>query len=255
MFIKKLKASLYHFLISLLIVGAFLAVVKFYWYPGSLLDISGVFTILLILIGIDLTLGPLMTFIVYRPKKPKLKLDLAVIAALQIAAFSYGIFTVYQTHPLYIIYAGSGFSVIAANEVNPREATDKTFMKSKLAGPNIGFAKSPDDPKEAADILFGAFAGEPDIHQRPKYYVPYDKHLDDIFSKSIDLTKLLDKDDTKKELEKFFNKHGDKDDFAYLPLEGKSKDVIWAFNRKTGKPAGVIDISPYSRMVNNKHTE
>ncbi|HHL18367.1 MAG TPA: hypothetical protein ENJ33_01380 [Thiothrix sp.] len=251
MLTKKLTASLYHFLISLLIVGAFLAFVKFYWYPGHLLAISGVTSILLILVAIDITLGPLMTFVVYKPNKPKLKLDLSIIAALQIAAFSYGMFTIYQGHPLYVVYAVNSFTVATANEIDPNDVSNKQLLKSKLAGPQIAFAKMPKDPKESADILFGAFAGKPDIDKLPQYFEPYDKHLDDIFAKSIDLTKLLDKKDTKQELEKFFSHNGDKGDFAYLPLVGKSKDVIWAFNKKTGKPAGIINIDPYQMAVNN----
>lgn len=251
MFTKKLKASLYHFLISLLIIGSFLTLVKFYWYPGPLLDISGVTSILLILIAIDLMLGPLLTFVVYKPKKPKLKLDLSVIAGLQIVAFSYGMFTIYQGHPLYVVYAVNSFTVATANEIDPNDVSNKHLLKSKLAGPQITFAKMPEDSKKSADILFGAFAGKPDIDKLPQYFQPYEKHLDDIFAKSIDLTKLLDKKDTKKELEEFFSHHGDKGDFAYLPLEGKSKDVIWAFNKATGKPAGIIDIDPYNMAVNS----
>jgi hypothetical protein len=252
MLIKKLTASLYHFIISLLVVGAFLALVKFYWYPDHLLSLSGVTSILFILIAIDIILGPLMTFVVYKPNKPKLKLDLSIIAVLQIAAFSYGMFTIYQGHPVYIVYAVNNFTIATANEIDPTQASNKHLIKSKLAGPQIAFAKIPENPKEAADILFGAFEGKPDIDKLPQYFEPYDQHLDDIFAQSIDLTKLLDKKETKQELEKFFSHNGDKGDFAYLPLVGKSKDVILAFNKKTGKPVGIIDIDPYRMAVNKQ---
>jgi hypothetical protein len=141
--------------------------------------------------------------------------------------------------------------VATANEIDPNEVSNKQLLKSTLAGPQITFAKMPENPKEAADILFGAFAGKPDIDKLPQYFEPYNQHLDDIFANSIDLTKLLAKEETKKEFEKFFSHHGNKGDFAYLPLEGKSKDVIWAFNKKTGKPAGIINIDPYQMAVND----
>ena len=142
--------------------------------------------------------------------------------------------------------------MVSAKDVNPQESTDKRFVKSKLAGPEITYAQQPSDKKEASDLLIASFSGEPDIDKRPKYYQPFEQHLDMIFSKSLQVDKMLEGVGAKEELEKFTRKYGDTNAFAFLPLEGKNKDVVWAFNKKSGKPVGIIDINPWT-MVSNNH--
>ena len=72
MLAAKFRASLLHFLISAIIVSLFAGFAAWVWYPSPFLQISGLLSILLILVSVDLILGPLLTFVVYKPKKPKL---------------------------------------------------------------------------------------------------------------------------------------------------------------------------------------
>ncbi|MEE9302841.1 MAG: TfpX/TfpZ family type IV pilin accessory protein [Thiotrichaceae bacterium] len=252
MFKNKLKASLTHLLISIVVVSALLAFVFLYWYPGVLAEVSGLKQVVIIMVAIDLVLGPLLTFVVFKPKKPKLAFDLAMIGLFQISALVYATFVIYEGHPLYVTYAVDRFIVITANEVDPNQATLNIFKKSKLAGPDLAFAKQPEDSKEAERIMFNVMIeGGPDIDKRPNLYEPLDEHLDDVFSRSIDPEKLLAREDTKREFMKFIDKHGDKEDYAYLPLSGQGKDVIWALSKKTGKPVDIINVNPWAMAVNS----
>lgn len=251
---NKLKASIYHLLISLSVVSCILLFVFNYWYPGVLSEVSGLAQIVFIMVAIDLVLGPLLTFVVYRKDKSKraLTLDFAVIGAVQITALVYATHTIYQGHPIYVTYAADRFTVITANEVDPKQAIHDRFKKSKLAGPDLAFAKQPDDPKEAEAIMFGVLNGAPDIDKRPNLYEPIEKHLDDVFAKSIKVERLLAREDTKKEFMKFIDKHGDHEQFALLPLSGQGKDVIWALSKETGKPVDIINVNPWAMVVNAK---
>ena len=248
----KIKASLTHLMISIGVVGAILTFVFLYWYPGMLAEVSGLTQIVLIMIGIDLALGPLLTFVIFKPKKPKLAFDLTMIGLFQVIALSYAIFTIYEGHPLYIAYATDRFVVVTANEVDPNEATHEEFKKSKLTGPSLVFAKKPDDLIEAEKILFSVLEGAPDIDKRPKLYEPIEENLDAVFSRSIDTKKLLAHKDTKKEFMKFIDKYGEEQNFVFLPLTGQGKDVIWALSKKTGKPVDIININPWYMAVNVK---
>lgn len=251
MFKHKFKASFTHLLISTAVVGALLTFVFLYWYPG-MAKVSGLTEIVLIMIAIDLILGPLLTFVVYKPHKPKLAFDLAMIAIMQVSALGYATYTIYEGHPLYITYAADRFTIITASEVDPNKAVLDEFKKSKLAGPNLAYAKQPEDPKEAEKIMFDVLGGAPDIDKRPHLYEPLKDNLDSVFAKSIDTSKLLKNDDTKKEFMKFIDKHGDQEQFAFLPLSGQGKDVIWAIDRASGEPKDIININPWALVVNTK---
>jgi hypothetical protein len=62
----KLKAASIHLAISAFILAAFLLIVFSVWYPAPFADISGLNNLLAVLIGVDLVLGPLLTFIVFK---------------------------------------------------------------------------------------------------------------------------------------------------------------------------------------------
>lgn len=107
-----------HFGISLLIFIGLVAMVLFVWYPGILKEVDESWQQALIMIaGVDLVLGPLLTLIVFNPAKKSLKMDLSIIAAVQIAALVAGTYTVHQARPLalYVSFPPAGFEILTAN--------------------------------------------------------------------------------------------------------------------------------------------
>ena len=75
------KASFIHFLLSAIVVGAIFSIIFFVWYPGPTFRIAGAVSIVLVLVAVDLVLGPTLTLIVYKEGKPGLKFDLIVIGS------------------------------------------------------------------------------------------------------------------------------------------------------------------------------
>ena len=60
------------------------------WYPTPYFAIDGGWQVLRILAGVDVVLGPLLTFIVFKIGKPSLKFDMSCIILMQIGALIYG---------------------------------------------------------------------------------------------------------------------------------------------------------------------
>ena len=242
----KLKASLIHFGISVFVVGCFLAFALNVWYPAPFFSISGLTSIVLILITVDLILGPLLTFVVFKPLKATLKFDLSVIAAVQIAALGYGIHTIYAAHPLYVAYAGDRFTPIDASEVSPEKAKYAELHKSKLSAPTVVYVQKPTDSAELSRVTMEVLSGKPDLDSRPEYYEPFDKHTQKVFQQGVKPETLFANPADQPKLEKFLEKYGKTAaDYAFLPLVGREKDVLWAWDRTTGKPVGILDISPW----------
>lgn len=246
MFRPKLKASLIHLSISAIIVLCFLIFVLSYWYPEPFFSISGLSTILMMIMMVDLVLGPLLTFIIFKPKKPTLKFDLATIAAIQLAALSYGAYTVYQAHPLYITYAIDRFSPINASEVEPKNAKFPELNKSKLTGPTLVYLQKPTDRAEISKITTELIAGKVDLDARTEYYFPLNKKINEVIAHGLNIDRLTKKPEHKSKLDAFIKKYGKNlEDYAFLPLVGKEKDVLWAFDRQTREPVDIIEINPF----------
>ena len=244
----KLKAALTHLAISSVIVGSFLAIALTVWYPAPFFGISGLSAILLMMVAVDLILGPMLTFVVFKPKKRTLKFDLAVIAAVQLGAFAYGMNTVYEAHPLYVAYAIDRFTPINANEVSPAQAKYTELQKSRLSGPMLVYVDKPTDPAEMSRVTMEALSGKADLDARPEYYVPLAQRTEELLARSIDLSPYLQQADNRKKLDNFLQKHGKtSSDYAFLPLIGKEKDVFWVFSRATGQAIDILEINPWQQ--------
>src|SRR4051812_9555012 len=68
----RLKAGGTHFAISLAVAAAVFSTIYFLWFPGVLFDGAGGRDLLQLIILVDVTLGPLLTFVVFVPGKRSL---------------------------------------------------------------------------------------------------------------------------------------------------------------------------------------
>ena len=127
---SKYRASGIHFVISLFVGLVLLALCWFVWYPAPMLLAIGGHEIFLLIVGIDVVIGPLLTLVVFKTGKKKLKFDLAMIALLQILALEYGVSTLLEARPVYVAALGDKFQVIQATEV-----TDANLEKAKTTLP------------------------------------------------------------------------------------------------------------------------
>ena len=122
MFLKKelteynrYQAFAVHMSISLVIFFILLVCITQYWYPGILFDVGNGWKAIGMIVGIDLILGPLLTFIVFNHNKGTLKFDLWVIALIQTAALAYGAWTIHQTRPVALAFINTSFMTIFAS--------------------------------------------------------------------------------------------------------------------------------------------
>ena len=253
MFIHKLKASSLHLLLSFVVISLAIGSIVYFWFPNSLVSVSNFKEIALLIISIDLILGPLLTFVVFKPKKKGLKFDLSAIATFQASALAYGLFTLYQAHPVYIAFNVDRFTLIRAVDAKPNEALLDELKISKLSSPKLVVAKIPEDNDERNALLFDVMGGAPDIELRPKLYHPYEENISEILAKSLDPEIIFKNDKAQEKLNDFIKKHGkSKTDYAYLPLEGGAKNAVWVLDNKTAKPIDIININPWTILASNK---
>ena len=131
----KCLASAIHIGISLLIFAAIVAWMLISLYPSFYFNMSGGVQGLLLMFGVDVVLGPLITFLVFNPHKKRKEIisDLLIIAVIQFSALGYGFRTVYHERPwLTVVYDMGSSVVLNAREVAEDEVLSKVDM-SKLS--------------------------------------------------------------------------------------------------------------------------
>lgn len=190
--ISRWQASAVHLGISVAIAAVAVALMVLVWYPPPLFVAEGGTGLLVILTGVDVVLGPLITLVVFRQGKPGMALDLAVIAALQAGALLYGMHVVYIARPAFLVYVQGQFEVARAVDLDPAElakAKLPQFRSPPATGPVWAAAVMPDDQKERTELTLQALAGH-DLQEFPRLWAPYEERRDDILGRAMTLEQL-----------------------------------------------------------------
>jgi hypothetical protein len=111
--LNRWQASAIHLGISAAIGIGVVVLMLALWYPQHYFAAMGGDTLIMLLIGVDVVIGPLITLIIFDPKKKNLRFDLAVIALLQSAALVYGCSIMFKARPVYNVFVVDRFEVIA----------------------------------------------------------------------------------------------------------------------------------------------
>lgn len=190
--VTRWKASGLHLLISVAIAAAALALMLLVWYPHPLFRAAGGDDLLLLLVGVDVVIGPLITLIIFRPGKRGLKFDLAAIGTLQLAALLYGMSIVYLARPAFIVFAKDRFEIVTAVEMEEKDlraSRHPEFSRVPVGGPVWAYGEFPADPAERSKLVESALAGR-DIQHFPRFYRPYEAGVPEILSRALPVERV-----------------------------------------------------------------
>lgn len=136
---SRIKASLIHLCASLVIACAVGALILLMWYPGPYALIAGGSKLMLLVVGCDVILGPLLTLIVFNPTKQSLRRDIGVVLLIQLAALVYGIHVAAAARPVFGVLMSSTFDVIPANDLVPDDFQGATGPYNDISwtGPRL----------------------------------------------------------------------------------------------------------------------
>lgn len=174
MFKLKLKAALIHACVTLVIAALTASLVYGIWYPGAFAQMLNGTDLYLILLGVELCLGPLMSLVIYSASKPKSELirDYALVGLVQLAALTYGLYSVALSRPVYLVFVKDRIEIVAATELKAEDlllSKEDNFKRLPWFGAKFICTESPADPKEKSDLLMSSVGGK-DIQLMPKYY-------------------------------------------------------------------------------------
>lgn len=246
----KFKAFFLHLSLSIVVVSLIFACIIYFWFPVPFLAITNFKDVALILIAVDVVLGPLLTLVVFNPGKKSLRFDLSIIVVIQTMALSYGVYTMFLTHPVYITYFNGSYNIITAKQAMPEKAIVNNLKVSKLSPPIFTFMSVSDE-----DVLNQLFSemmnGGAQIETRAEYYESHQDHLDRIISDGLDPETLLENNKSKEKLEAFFTKNGKAvDEYAFVPIVGSSKNDILILEKKSGQAIDILGIKP--RLISKR---
>jgi len=245
------KAFAIHLGISALVGTSVITGMLAVWYPGPFFTAMGGNDLVMILLGVDVVLGPLITLIVFNPRKRPflLRMDLAIIGTLQALALAYGVSVIAEARPVYMVFTVDRFDLVAANDLKPEElarVTDPRFQSVPWGRPRTIAVKGPTDAREQMRIIQSAFAGA-DLQTFPQYYVPYETLAKDAVAKSKPVSTLRRRHpEAEAQIDRALADLGRREaDTNFLPLKARKRDYSVLIDAKTGAVAGFLELYPW----------
>ncbi|QDL35935.1 TfpX/TfpZ family type IV pilin accessory protein [Rhodoferax sediminis] len=191
---SRLRAAGLHLLVSAAFATLAATLVFDLWYPDAYRLLAGGRDLFLLVVSVDVVLGPLLTFAVFNPAKgwPHLRRDLAVIGLLQLGALLYGLHTVYIARPVALVFEVDRLRVVAADAVYTPELPQALpqYRSLPLTGPWLLAARAARPGEERNQALFMALGGA-DTGQRPLFWQPYSEARDRVLARSRPVAVLL----------------------------------------------------------------
>jgi hypothetical protein len=173
----RLRAFGLHLLASFIALTLIFGSLYLGWYrwPGwYLADVSEV---VLVMAGVDLVIGPLMTFVIANSNKPRRALarDISMIAAVQLIALAYGGVSLWNGRPLYYAFSENVLQLVQAYDIDAKELSLARDQKAELIPhwyslPRWIWAPLPQDSEERGRIVTSAITGGDDVISMPRYY-------------------------------------------------------------------------------------
>lgn len=188
------KAASIHLLISIVLAALIGALLYFVWFPAPYFAAAGANGLILLLMGVDVCIGPLLTLLVVNRHKARklLRLDLTVIGVLQAIAFGYGLHVIIGARPVFIVAEIDRLVMVSAQQLSDADLAKGNrpeFRKRSLTGPVLVGALPPKGPG-SGDFAMQVLASGKDIDQLPQYYLPYDQVIDALLKHAKPLASL-----------------------------------------------------------------
>ena len=240
------RASGLHLLISIAVAALAFSLVFFLWYPAPLFAASGGERLVILLIGVDIVIGPLLTLIVYRAGKPGMTFDLAFIGVCQTIALLYGLHVITIARPAFVVFAVDRFVLVPANRLEDADLAQApaAYRERSWRGPVWVAAVVPQDAGERMKLALSGAQGK-DIEAFPKYYEPYSRHAREALARSRPVSRLAAQDPAV--LDRLPAGQRDAERLVYLPLigRGRGRELSVVLDRENGEVVTVLPVSPW----------
>lgn len=246
----RVRAALIHLTLSAAIAALVFLPIYLFWYPDVLFESAGGRDLFFLIVGVDVTLGPLITLIIFKPGKRGLLFDLVVIGILQTAALTYGVYVLFESRPVHIAFVKDRFEIARANGFPAGElekARAKGYDKLSWTGPTWVGVAFPTDPDEKFNLMISGFSGV-DAQYYPRYYVPYEEVRGEVVKKAQALEILRKRNPQRtNDIAQVLADIGRKEeDVRFVPMRAGKGDLAVFVDAKSGEILKITSLYPWA---------
>jgi hypothetical protein len=235
----RLKAFGLHLLGSATALTLILGLLYVGWYHWPGWYLADATTVVLVMIGVDVVVGPLLTFVIANQNKPRreLKRDIGIIVAVQLVAMIYGSASLWNGRPLYYAFSQNALSLVQAYDIDDEQLKlgrekNPEFAPHWYSIPRWISAPLPEDPTARQKILAAVAQAGDDVVSMPRYYSPWDRGVPSLRNelKKVNDIKFFDGLEKKKLKARMEAKGIKTDQPNAIPLTGRGRPLLAVFD-------------------------
>ena len=241
----KLRAGGLHLALSAVIFMGLISLTVALWFPPPFFWIDGGIQVVLIAAGVDIGLGPVLTMVVYRPRRPRLWMNLAAIGIVQAVGLAWGVHTLYSQRPVLAAFVGypeNRFFPVTTAEISKGPLSLAELQAMSKSRPPLVFIDLPGNHKQHEQEIEQAFKEGGSVLRETALYRPIaGKALEQVIAGSRTRATYSDEPKYQKDIDRFVAAHGGRmQAFALIPVFGRYGRGLLALSRADGKLVGVV---------------
>ena len=231
----RLRLFSLHLLSSATILALILGSLYFGWYRWPGWYLTDVTTVVLVMVCVDVVLGPTLTLIIANRSKERhvLARDIGIIVAVQLCALAYGSVSLWNGRPLYYAFSENILQLVQAYDIDANEAKlgreqNPTLAPHWYSLPRWIWAPLPQNAGEAQKIITSSITGGDDVISMPRYFKRWEEGLTSLRTqlKKVDDVAYFAKSEKKRLKDKMRAAGLAEDHVNTMPLTGRGHPLL-----------------------------
>ena len=206
---------------------------------------------LLLVITVDVVMGPLITLVIFNRIKSHrhLQMDFAVVGLLQVAALSYGLWAVFVVRPVHLVFEFHRMAVVHAVDIDPAQLSQAPagLQALPLTRPTLLSLRHFKNADEQNHSIFQALTQGVAQATQPGLWQPYNAARADILKESKPVVQLKARFPNQvAEIDSAVAKSGiQANNLSYLPLLAHKNAWTVVIDIATAQPVGFLPIDSF----------
>jgi hypothetical protein len=247
----RLKAFGLHLLASSAALTLIFGSLYLGWYRWPGWHLADVSQVVFVMAGVDVVVGPLLTFVIARSSKPRRELarDIAMIVTVQLFALIYGSVSIWHGRPLYYAFSESVLQLVQAYDIDADELAlarrrNAEFVPHWYSLPRWIWAPLPQDSHEREKIVASVVTGGDDVISMPRYFKRWEQGLPALRMqlKKVDGVGYFSVAEKKILKERMRAAGLATDQLNSMPLTGRGYPLLAVFDPTTLKITGIFKV-------------
>jgi hypothetical protein len=225
----RLRAAAIHLGLSALVALLAGLLVFAIWYPWPYRELSGGMHLFLLVVSVDVALGPLITFCIFNRAKPRTELrrDLAIVGLLQVLGLLYGLWTLQLARPVHMVFEFDRLRIVHRAEI-PEDLEARAPAGVEIApwgGPTLLAVRPFANENEKLAATMAALQGIP-LSARPDLWQTYEAARPRVLQAARPVGDLKARFPQRAaEIDAILQRSGKAAGAAYLPVVGRKAEA------------------------------